>query len=269
MELQAAAAALAMLEGLLGPCQVDLYTDSRYLQQGITEWLSGWVRRGWLTRNKRPVRNQDLWRQLYRLTQAHQIDWHWLQGHSGHPLNERADQLATRARRSLAPRSGSPGEQEAVEGEAPSVEIYVKASSKEARGPSGWGAVLRTGDHVRGIRGGAQSATANAMLVVGTTAALRALKTPCSVIVYSDADYLIKGASQWIKGWQVRGWLTKEGKPVANQAEWLDLLDAMQGHRVSWVSVVGEEILDDLVLAGELAAEAIGAFVVETEEAKE
>ncbi|MCX7682942.1 MAG: ribonuclease HI [Anaerolineae bacterium] len=104
MELQAAAAALALLEGLCGPSQIAIHTDSEYLRLGITTWIDDWITRGWRTADKQPVKNQDLWRTLHRLNQVHQVSWHWLEGHTGHPLNERAHRLAARARELLRSR---------------------------------------------------------------------------------------------------------------------------------------------------------------------
>ena len=100
MELMAA---IAALESLRRPVQVILVTDSQYLRKGITEWLPAWKARGWRTADKKPVKNQDLWQRLEAAATAHRIDWRWLKGHAGHPLNERADALA----RSAMPRAGS------------------------------------------------------------------------------------------------------------------------------------------------------------------
>lgn len=94
MELMAA---IQALESLKRPCQIVLSTDSEYLRKGITEWLAQWKRRGWKTANKKPVKNIDLWQRLESATEKHQIEWEWVRGHSGHPGNEQADQLATRA----------------------------------------------------------------------------------------------------------------------------------------------------------------------------
>ena len=91
MELRAAIEALSLLKGR---CQVTLTTDSQYVRQGITQWIAQWKKRGWQTAAKKPVKNQDLWQALDQLAQTHQIDWRWVKGHSGHPENERADQLA-------------------------------------------------------------------------------------------------------------------------------------------------------------------------------
>lgn len=94
MELMAA---IAALEALTKPCQVDLHTDSQYLRQGITEWIAGWKARGWKTADKKPVKNEDLWKRLDLARARHEVRWHWVKGHAGHPLNERADGLARSA----------------------------------------------------------------------------------------------------------------------------------------------------------------------------
>ena len=91
MELMAA---IAALEALKRPCQVELYTDSKYVQQGISQWLAGWKARGWKTAAKAPVKNQDLWERLDAALGEHKIAWLWVKGHAGHVENERVDQLA-------------------------------------------------------------------------------------------------------------------------------------------------------------------------------
>ncbi|MFT5781651.1 MAG: ribonuclease HI [Pseudomonas sp.] len=93
MELMAAICALAELKR---ECQVRLVTDSQYVMQGIQEWMPNWKKRGWKTAAKQPVKNVDLWQQLDEQVQRHQITWQWVRGHTGHPGNERADQLANR-----------------------------------------------------------------------------------------------------------------------------------------------------------------------------
>ncbi len=95
-------AAIRALEALTRSCEVDFYTDSQYLRQGITEWIATWRKNGWRTANKKPVLNQELWMRLYELTQQHKVRWHWTRGHAGDINNERVDQLATQARESVA-----------------------------------------------------------------------------------------------------------------------------------------------------------------------
>ena len=93
MELMAAIQALELLKK---PCEVELHTDSRYVLQGITEWLRGWKARGWKTADKKPVKNEDLWRRLDEARLRHDVKWKWVKGHAGHELNEHADALANR-----------------------------------------------------------------------------------------------------------------------------------------------------------------------------
>ncbi len=91
MELTAAIEALGALKR---PCSVELHTDSQYLRLGISQWLAAWKARGWRTADKKPVKNEDLWRFLDAARERHDVDWRWVKGHAGHPLNERADALA-------------------------------------------------------------------------------------------------------------------------------------------------------------------------------
>jgi ribonuclease HI len=91
MELMAA---IQGLEALTRPCQVDLTTDSQYVMKGITEWLENWQRRNWKTSANKPVKNYDLWQRLIAALEKHEVHWHWVRGHTGHPENERADELA-------------------------------------------------------------------------------------------------------------------------------------------------------------------------------
>jgi ribonuclease HI len=90
-------AAICALEFLPNPSQIEIYTDSQYLKDGITQWMANWKTNGWKTSDKKPVKNQDLWIRFDELANIHQVSWHWIRGHSGHPENERADALARNA----------------------------------------------------------------------------------------------------------------------------------------------------------------------------
>ncbi|MBX2834915.1 MAG: ribonuclease HI [Micavibrio sp.] len=95
MEMMAVIEALAALKG--DSKTIDLYTDSKYVMQGVNEWLAGWKARGWRTASKKPVKNQDLWERIDSAVSAHNVTFHWVKGHSGHPENERVDKLAVAA----------------------------------------------------------------------------------------------------------------------------------------------------------------------------
>jgi ribonuclease HI len=104
MEMQAA---IEALRSLAEPSRIEFFTDSQYLRQGICEWVKGWKQRGWKTADRQPVKNQDLWCQLDALATGHNINWRWLKGHAGHPLNERCDQLAGAEIRKRRPPPGA------------------------------------------------------------------------------------------------------------------------------------------------------------------
>lgn len=95
-------AVIEALKALKRASTVRVHTDSKYVQQGITAWIHSWKKNGWRTSGKQPVKNADLWQDLDALVQAHEVSWHWVKGHAGHPENERADQLANRGVDELA-----------------------------------------------------------------------------------------------------------------------------------------------------------------------
>ena len=103
-------AAIRGLESLKRPCRVDLYTDSVYVRDGITKWIHGWRRNGWKTADRKPVKNAELWQELVDAETPHQVKWHWVKGHAGHPENERADKLACDAAMQYANAIRRPGE---------------------------------------------------------------------------------------------------------------------------------------------------------------
>lgn len=95
-------AAIKGLKALIEPCQVDLYSDSKYVLDGMNKWIHGWQRNGWINASKKPVRNADLWHELIEAARPHTVNWHWVRGHNGHPENERVDALASAAAAQVA-----------------------------------------------------------------------------------------------------------------------------------------------------------------------
>jgi ribonuclease HI len=134
MELMAA---ISALEALKRPCLVDIHTDSEYLRNGIMGWIHRWKRNGWRTAERKPVRNVDLWQRLDALCAKHRIRWHWLKGHAGHKLNERADQLAREgiaAARAGAAGARAPQLSRGARSSAPGAVVNA-AVSRRARNP--------------------------------------------------------------------------------------------------------------------------------------
>jgi ribonuclease HI len=232
MELTAVITALDSLEQ---PYQVDLYTDSKYVKQGITEWMAGWVRKGWRTSSGKPVQNQELWEKLYAATQRHDIRWKWVKGHAGHVYNERVDQLATAEIERLTGKTFARPTPETVTESDAAVKIYVGAVYSYEDKAGGWGAVVVSTDGAQELSGSERNSTDNQLILTASIAALDSLKAATSAAVYTDSEYLQKGMSQWIKGWMKKDWKTSSGQPVKNRELWERLQKAAQQHEMSWI----------------------------------
>lgn len=119
------------------------------------------------------------------------------------------------------------------------VEIYTDGACLGNPGPGGWGALLRHGEHEKELAGGEPDTTNNRMELLAAIRALEALREPCRVVLHTDSQYVQKGISEWIGGWQRRGWKTADGKPVKNDDLWRALLAAQKAHKVDWRWVRG------------------------------
>lgn len=252
MELRAV---IEALKALAEPHEVTLYTDSNYLRQGITEWLPQWQRRGWQTRAKTAVKNQELWQALAAEVARHRIDWHWVKGHAGNQWNERADDLA----RSMLPSAELPLN------DPNAIHIFTAASCRGAYGPGGWAVILRYGDQTKAISGHEPHTSANQMHIMSALQGLQAVKKKWPIHIYTTSDYLKDGITRWVKGWQSRNWQTKAGKPVSHRVLWEDLLAVTAGHQVNWHLVSNQNLPDELSQAKKLAGEAVRGNVVTSE----
>jgi len=235
MELTAAISALGLLKQ---PCQVNLYTDSQYLRKGITQWVTGWMENGWRKRNGRPVENKDLWIELIDQADRHEIEWHWVKGHRGNPLNERADRLATEARRKLPParrRKGTPSV--AIDPAAlPEMVIYARACALGVPGPGGYAALLQDADGATEcVSGSWPLATSNVMELWAAIGALRHLGQPSRVTVHTTSKYVLDGATKWLATWEKSGWRTVSGKPVKHREIWEELSRVLGDHDIKWL----------------------------------
>jgi ribonuclease HI len=225
-------AAIRGLEALKRPCRVRLYTDSLYLRKGITEWLPGWIARGW-RRKDGELQNEDLWRRLAELIREHEVRWDWVKGHAGNRWNERADELAT-----LEIRKQKGGR--AAAAERPEAEVFLRVSC--AKGKGGWAALIRRGGREELLAGGFSPVTPNQLDLLAAIAAVESLPPGTSVALHTGSDYLRNGATRWIAGWKRRGWKTQEGQPVLNRDLWERLEKALATRRVTWPETKGQEL---------------------------
>jgi ribonuclease HI len=226
MELQAA---IAALQALRRPSSVEFHTDSEYLRKGITDYIGVWAENDWKRKGK-PVANAELWQKLWALAKQHDIDWRWVKGHAGDPINERVDGLARRARLELT-------SEEQVSPDAP--RIYARGSCKGNPGPGGWGVVVERGDDTEQISGSEAGTTNNRMELKAVIEGLRLVLPETEVQVITTSDYVYQGATRWIKGWRERDWKKRDGQPVSNQEMWKELDRLADEASVRWVNAKG------------------------------
>ncbi|HEX7185869.1 MAG TPA: ribonuclease HI [Thermoanaerobaculia bacterium] len=237
-------AAIRALETLKQPCRVRMLTDSQYLRKGITQWLPGWIARGW-RRKEGELQNEDLWRRLSELIGRHEIRWDWVKGHAGDRWNERADELATLAiREQRGPAAAAPGPAAAG---VPDAEVFLRISCAGRKG--GWAALVRYAGEEKVLSGRCAGVSPNQVDLISAIEALRSLPRGISVAVHTASDYLRNGATSWLVSWKRRGWKTQEGNPVLNRDLWEKLEAEMALRRVDWPSVKGRELPEMETLA--------------------
>ncbi len=224
-------AAIRALEAVEPGATVRVHTDSIYLKKGITEWLPGWIARGW-RRKTGKLQNEDLWRRLAELESSRDVEWRWVKGHAGNRHNERADELASREVRKQ--RGGGQESDPAGDVDA---EVLLRVSGTPGEG--GWAAAVRRGEDAELLTGSAPGASANELDVLAAAEVLESLPDGLKVALYTASDYLRNGATRWLPKWRRSGWTTKAGSPVRNRAAW-ERLDRALGRRdVVWPSVKG------------------------------
>ena len=237
-------AAMAALESLTSPHQVDLYTDSRYLRQGVVEWLPRWQANHWRNSAKSEVKNRDLWSQLARQLERHRVSWHWTKGHAGDQWNERADELA----------SASIQKPPLPLDDRDAIHVFCAAAYVGKAKKGGWAILLRYRNRTKTMSGTATKTTANRMHIQSAIEGLRAIKRRFPVHLYTTSDYLKNGATLWYPNWVARNWRTREGKPVSNRELWEVLAELLGKHQVTPHVVARDELPDEMKQAKQLAS---------------
>ena len=220
MELTAAVEALKSLEG---PHRVVLYTDSQYLKNGITTWIGNWQRKNWLTADRKPVKNAELWQQVLEHSELHEMDWQWVRGHASNRWNERADELAVAARKG-GTKASRPIKQAAATDD--DIHLYTGVTYRHSIKSGAWSVILIWRNHAKILGSRSEGSSANQLYIYAVIAGLESLKKSYPVHVHTFSGYLQEGATSWLSGWKKRRWQTREGNPVSNKMQWqkLDVL---------------------------------------------
>ncbi len=248
MELQAS---LEALQALASPSTVQLYTDSKYVQNGISKWIVNWRNNNWLTAQKEAVKNRDLWEALNREIQRHKVQWLWVKGHADNPHNERADALAVAAR----------GRIPLPLAEETAVHIFLGITWKQKLKIGSWAAIFRYQKHFKVIGEAVENSSANRIHIQSACSALQNLKRRLPIHLYTSSGYLKDGAGNWLKGWEQNGWHTREGKSVSNREEWQALNRVLREYSVNFHKIDKEMPPCHSQEAKELAGEWVETFI--------
>ncbi len=222
MELTAAIEAITFLSE---PHQVEIFTDSKYVKNGITEWLPRWQERNWQTVEQTAVKNKDLWQALARKIQIHEIQWRWLKGHNDNKWNERADALA---RAEVKNKTSLPLKDDQ------SIHIFTAVSYKTKTKTGGWSVILRYRENIKVLYGEMPNTTGNRMHLQAAIEGLSAIKRALPINLYTYSGYLKDGATQWVKQWSKTDWQTREGRPVQHRDLWNRLNGFTQKYQIQW-----------------------------------
>ena len=229
-------AAICALEAVPEDSVVALYTDSRYLRSGITEWLPRWRALGF-KRRAGELKNVDLWKRLDAANARRTVRWNWVKGHAGNELNERADELATAEIEKLRASSSSP-EPVAVVGAA---EGFIRVRSVRGRGV--WVVSISDGDQEVFSDGRAEGTTANRLELEAVLHVFAQTDPRRPLILWTASDYVRRGATEWITAWQRSRWQSASGEPVKNADLWRTLARLVADRTVHWRSLSKDDAL--------------------------
>ena len=238
-------AAIRALEAQPTGSELEVYTDSRYVRQGITLWLPKWIRRGWRRPDDQEVKNRDLWQRLAEQESRHRVRWHWVRGHAGQEHNERADALASAEIAKLPPSQAARAPEAEPESAAPGTRADGYLKVRWAKGRGEWVALLVRDDEQLQLGGRGEAPSAGRLELEAGLALLRACPADVAIAVHTG-DYLRRGASEWLLGWKRSGWRTGAGEPVKNADLWRAIDRELQGRRVAWRPSAEGDLAKDL-----------------------
>ncbi|MBF0450915.1 MAG: ribonuclease HI [Candidatus Magnetomorum sp.] len=243
MELMAS---IKGLESFTEPQEnIVLYTDSKYIRKGITQWIDIWKKNGWQTTEKKSVKNESLWKRLDTIAQKHQVTWKWVKGHAGNQWNERADELA---------RKGIPKVSKILPlDDQAAIHIFTGVSFLTKEKIGGWASYLRFKTHTRSICGKVDNTSSNRMHILSAVQGLQLIKKKYPVHIYTVSGYLKDAASRWIHNWQKNNWQTKEGKPVKHKDLWITLNPLVEAYQLSWHLVSKKHSPEEMSVVKEMA----------------
>jgi len=247
MELMAA---IKALNALKKPCNVILYSDSMYLCNGVSKWLSEWKSRNWQSMSGKEIENSDLWNQLDTLQELHNVEWQWIKGHSDNLFNQRADKLA----RSVIQPQELPLKTE--EG----YHLYLRVTC--VTGIGGWGVLLQNKTEFLEYGGWIKDTTANQLEISAAISGIKKTPEGARIFLYTHNNYIYSAIVNDIIQWRKNNWLTSANKPVKNRDLWEKLLKVQQNRIIFWNLLFrGDNRFQESKKAHEIAKEKLNEYL--------
>jgi ribonuclease HI len=232
-------AVMSALQSLTTPHEISMYVDSEYVKKGLNEWMDGWLKKNWRNSKGEAVKNQDLWERLNILVKKHEIHWHWVKGHAGNIYNERVDRLAAAAIPGAKPRpeKATITMTEAAEG---TLSVYFRVVVPKNGGPGGWAIRVWDGEKSQDFSGRVPAVeSSNKLELMIASQIFKTVPKDATLRIYCNSEYIFKGMTQWIGGWQKRNWTKADGAPVKYADIWREIQKYTQGRQVEWVMEQG------------------------------
>jgi len=232
--------------------KIVLYTDSKYVKEGITNWLDQWKKNNWKTSLNTPVKNQSLWQNLDSCTKKLNIQWEWVKGHAGNRWNEAADQLARLAIPNISTNENKKIDELPID-DPDAIHIFTAIAFSSKKKAGAWAAYLRYKTHTKSISEIVENASSNQIHICSAIGGLQMVKKKYPIHLYTLSDYLKDGASKWIRNWHKNNWKTKEGEAVKHKELWISLQQLTQAYQIKWHRVSKKSLPRELKMIKDMA----------------
>lgn len=231
MELTAVIKALETIQESTD--RIVLFTDSKYVKEGITNWIDNWKKNNWQTSLNSPVKNYSLWQNLDNCAKNLDIQWEWVKGHADNQWNVAADKLACSAVPSIDTNVEKIIEKLPVD-DPDAIHIFTAIAFSAKLKTGAWAVYLRYKTHTKSISGTMENTSSNQLHICSAIGGLQLVKKKYPIHLYTLSDYLKDGASIWIRNWHRNNWKTKEGEPVKHKDLWISLQQLTQAYQIKW-----------------------------------
>ena len=254
MELTAVIKALETIQKSTD--KIVLFTDSKYVKEGITNWLDKWKNNNWKTSLNSPVKNHLLWQHLDVCAKNLDIQWEWVKGHADNQWNEAADKLACSAVPCIDTQVEKNIEKLPID-DPDAIHIFTAIAFSAKNKSGAWTAYLRYKTHTKSISGTMENTSSNQLHICSAIGGLQLVKKKYPIHLYTLSDYLKDGASMWIRKWHRNNWKTKEGEPVKHKALWISLQQLTNTYQIQWHRISKKSLPREMKMIKDMAKKII------------